>query len=94
MLKVGGKFEGVVIGAEAPRFKHRWFGVLEIMIDGSTYKFYMSGTIAQWFAEGDRVIVLVKKKEFLFLLKVTRCRKQKMPVQRSWLRVDPTSRTR
>lgn len=62
MLKVGGKFEGVVIGAEAPRFKHRWFGVLEIMIDGSTYKFYMSGTIAQWFAEGDRVIVLVKKK--------------------------------
>ena len=62
MLKIKEKYRGVVVGAAAPRFKHRWFGILEVLIGADVYKFYMSGTIAQWFVEGNEVEVIIKKK--------------------------------
>lgn len=61
MLRAGEKYRGVVIGAEAPRFKHRWFGILEVLVESEIYKLYMSGTIAQWFVEGDHVEIIVRR---------------------------------
>jgi ABC-type ATPase with predicted acetyltransferase domain len=45
---------GKVTGNEIPRFKHRWFGVLEIDA-GEKYRLYMTGNVAQWFLTGDEV---------------------------------------
>ncbi|WP_048151302.1 GNAT family N-acetyltransferase [Palaeococcus ferrophilus] len=54
---------GKVVGSEIPRFKHRWFGVLEVD-GGDRYRLYMSG-IAQWFLTGEEVEIeiLSKSKE-------------------------------
>ncbi|MDK2853592.1 MAG: uncharacterized protein PWQ92_486 [Thermococcaceae archaeon] len=51
---------GKVVGSEVPRFKHRWFGILEVEAE-ERYKLYMSG-IAQWFVTGDEVEIHVKNK--------------------------------
>ncbi|AIF70190.1 ABC transporter ATP-binding protein [Palaeococcus pacificus DY20341] len=50
---------GKVVGSELPRFKHRWFGILEVDIKGEIYKLYMSG-VAQWFVTGDEVEIYPK----------------------------------
>ena len=46
---------GRVVGKRVPRFRHRWFGILEVESEGELYKFYMTGNIAQWFLTGDVV---------------------------------------
>ena len=46
---------GKVVGSEIPRFKHRWFGILEVDADGDKYRLYMTGNVAQWFLSGDEV---------------------------------------
>ena len=48
---------GRVVGSEIPRFKHRWFGILEIEAGGERYELYMTGNVAQWFLTGDEVEV-------------------------------------
>ncbi|MDV3103529.1 ATP-binding cassette domain-containing protein [Thermococcus waiotapuensis] len=50
---------GKVAGNEIPRFKHRWFGVLDVETDDGTYRLYMTGTVAQWFLTGDEVEIEV-----------------------------------
>jgi len=62
MLVPGKTYSGVVVGAETARFKFRWFGVLEVLIGSDVYKLYLSGSIAQWFVEGDQVEIHVKNK--------------------------------
>ncbi|MHA1617458.1 MAG: GNAT family N-acetyltransferase [Candidatus Njordarchaeales archaeon] len=54
----GSKLLGEVVGAEITRFKHRWFGILEVKIGKEIIELYMSGTIAQWFVTGDKVELL------------------------------------
>jgi ABC-type ATPase with predicted acetyltransferase domain len=49
---------GKVAGNEIPRFKHRWFGVLEVDA-GEKYKLCMTGNAAQWFLTGDEVEIEV-----------------------------------
>ena len=46
---------GKVVGSEIPRFKHRWFGILEVEAEGEKYRLYMTGNVAQWFLSGDEV---------------------------------------
>ena len=48
------KIIGKIVETEVPRFKHRWFGVLEVAYKKQRYRLYMSGTIAQWFIEGEQ----------------------------------------
>ena len=62
MILRGKRYFGEVIGREAPRFKHRWFGILEVKIGSNIVSLYMSGTIAQWFLSGDKVEVIVKER--------------------------------
>ena len=52
---------GKVVGSEIPRFKHRWFGILEVEAKGERYKLYMSG-VAQWFVTGDDVEIHIKNR--------------------------------
>lgn len=52
---------GKVVGSEIPRFKHRWFGILEVEAKDEKYRLYMSG-VAQWFMTGDEVEIHVKEK--------------------------------
>lgn len=52
---------GKVVGSEIPRFKHRWFGILEVEADGEKYDLYMTGNVAQWFLTGDEVEVEILK---------------------------------
>ena len=58
--KRGNILTGEVVGKEIARFKHRWFGVLDVKIGKSILSLYMSGTIAQWFVTGDKVEILTK----------------------------------
>ncbi|WP_297499822.1 ATP-binding cassette domain-containing protein [Thermococcus sp.] len=50
---------GRVAGSNVPRFKHRWFGVLEVEAGGETYRLCMTGNVAQWFLTGDEVEIEV-----------------------------------
>lgn len=51
--------KGKVKESKIPKFKHRWFGVLEVETsEGEVYRLYMSG-VAQWFIEGDEVEIRV-----------------------------------
>ncbi|NJE75873.1 GNAT family N-acetyltransferase [Thermococcus sp. ES12] len=50
---------GEVVGSEIPRFKHRWFGILEVEAEGERYSLYMTGNVAQWFLSGDEVEIEV-----------------------------------
>lgn len=34
---------GRVVGKRVPRFRHRWFGILEVESEGELYKFYTTG---------------------------------------------------
>lgn len=52
---------GKVAGNEIPRFKHRWFGVLEVDA-GEKYRLYMTGNAAQWFLTGDEVEIEILSK--------------------------------
>ncbi len=61
MLKIGKTYTGEVVGAAIARFKHRWFGILEVRIMDEIFSLYMSGTIAQWFVSGDKVDLLIKR---------------------------------
>ncbi|WP_457752145.1 ATP-binding cassette domain-containing protein [Thermococcus sp.] len=49
---------GKVAGSEIPRFKYRWFGILEVEAD-EKYRLYMTGNVAQWFLSGDEVEIEV-----------------------------------
>ena len=51
--------KGKVVGNEIPRFKYRWFGVLDVESGEETYHLYMTGNVAQWFLTGDRVEIEV-----------------------------------
>ncbi|WP_297065624.1 hypothetical protein, partial [Thermococcus sp.] len=53
---------GKVTGNEIPRFKHRWFGVLEVEAEGERYRIYMTGNVAQWFLSGDEVEIEIMGK--------------------------------
>ncbi|MBP1913059.1 ABC-type ATPase with predicted acetyltransferase domain [Thermococcus stetteri] len=52
---------GKVAGNEIPRFKHRWFGVLDVDA-GEKYRLYMTGNVAQWFLTGDEVEIEILSK--------------------------------
>lgn len=53
---------GRVVGDRHARFKHRWFGILEVETDDCwRISLYMSGSVAQWFRNGERVDVNVLK---------------------------------
>jgi len=58
------RLEGEVVGSEIPRFKNRWFGILEVRTGDLFLSLYMSGTVAQWFRTGERVIVETRKPLF------------------------------
>jgi len=60
MIRKGDRYFGEVIGQEALRFKHRWFGVLEVKVNDNVLQLYMSGSISQWFLSGDQVEIYVK----------------------------------
>ncbi|MGQ4833979.1 MAG: ATP-binding cassette domain-containing protein [Candidatus Asgardarchaeia archaeon] len=62
MLTVGKEYIGEVTGSELPRFKNKWFGILEVEINKTRFSLYMSGNIAQWFKTGERVKIKVLKK--------------------------------
>ncbi|WP_297509917.1 ATP-binding cassette domain-containing protein [Thermococcus sp.] len=53
---------GKVAGSEIPRFKHRWFGVLDVETNTGTYRLYMTGNVAQWFLTGDEVEIEITDK--------------------------------
>ncbi|MGQ4893037.1 MAG: GNAT family N-acetyltransferase [Candidatus Njordarchaeia archaeon] len=53
--------KGFVTGKNLPRFKYRWFGILEVDIEGEIYQLYMTGNIAQWFLNGDAVEIEILK---------------------------------
>ncbi|NJE46588.1 GNAT family N-acetyltransferase [Thermococcus sp. GR7] len=53
---------GRVVGSEIPRFKHRWFGILEVETEEGKFRLYMTGNVAQWFLTGDEVEIKVKEK--------------------------------
>ncbi|WP_297064500.1 ATP-binding cassette domain-containing protein [Thermococcus sp.] len=53
---------GKVVGSEIPRFKHRWFGILEVEANGERYRLYMTGNVAQWFLTGDEVEIELMSK--------------------------------
>ncbi len=61
MIEKGNKYFGEVIGQEAPRFKHRWFGILEVKVNNSVVQLYMSGSVSQWFLSGDQIEIYVKE---------------------------------
>ncbi len=48
---------GRVVGTEIPRFKHKWFGILEVETQGKVLSLFMPGIIAQWFLTGEEVEV-------------------------------------
>ncbi|WP_048058186.1 GNAT family N-acetyltransferase [Pyrococcus yayanosii] len=50
---------GKIVAGKVPRFKHRWFGILDVDVGGEIYRLYMSG-IAQWLVEGDEVEIHIK----------------------------------
>ncbi len=52
---------GKVVGREIPKFKHRWFGTIDVEVEGKTYTLYTAG-VAKWIFEGDRVEIKVKSK--------------------------------
>ena len=56
------KIIGKVVETEIPRFKHRWFGTLEVEYEKQRYRLYMSGTIAQWFIEGETVEINILRR--------------------------------
>ncbi|HDI86372.1 MAG TPA: ABC transporter ATP-binding protein, partial [Candidatus Korarchaeota archaeon] len=55
------RLEGRVVGSEIPRFKSRWFGILQVEVDGSEISLLMSGTVAQWFDTGEPVLLEVRR---------------------------------
>jgi len=61
MLKVNTEYEGEVVGSEIPRFKHKWFGILEVKVNDTVLSLYMSGNIAQWFKTGEKIKLKVLK---------------------------------
>ena len=53
---------GRVVGDKSARFKHRWFGILQVETEeGQILSLYMSGSVAQWLKNGERVEVKVLK---------------------------------
>ena len=53
---------GRVVGDKSARFKHRWFGILQVETEeGRILSLYMSGSVAQWLKDGERVEVKVLK---------------------------------
>ncbi|MCW7079602.1 MAG: GNAT family N-acetyltransferase [Candidatus Methanospirare jalkutatii] len=53
---------GRVVGDKSARFKHRWFGILQVETEeGQILSLYMSGSVAQWLKDGERVEVKVLK---------------------------------
>ncbi len=52
---------GKIVGREIPKFKHRWFGTLDVEVNGRTYTLYTAG-VAKWLFEGDKVELVVKSK--------------------------------
>ena len=52
---------GKVVEREIPKFKHRWFGTLDIEADGKIYTVYTAG-VAKWLFEGDTVDLIIKSK--------------------------------
>jgi ABC-type ATPase with predicted acetyltransferase domain len=52
---------GSVVGREIPKFKHRWFGTLDIEANGQIYTIYTAG-VAKWLFEGDKVELIIKSK--------------------------------
>lgn len=62
MIRKGKRYFGEVIGREGSRFKHRWFGILEVRVNNNVTQLYMSGNISQWFLSGDQVEIYVKDK--------------------------------
>ncbi len=49
-----------MVGSEIPRFRSRWFGILQVEVDGSEVSLLMSGTVAQWFDTGEPVLLEVR----------------------------------
>ena len=52
---------GKVVGRDIPKFKHRWFGTIDVEADGKTYTLYTAG-VAKWLFEGDKVEIVIKSK--------------------------------
>lgn len=56
-MRSGSRLEGRVIGSEIPRFRSRWFGVLDVEVGGRRVSLLMSGTVAQWFETGETILL-------------------------------------
>jgi len=52
---------GKIVARDIPKFKHRWFGTLDVDVNGVTYTLYTSG-FAKWLFEGDKVDLVIKTK--------------------------------
>ncbi len=52
---------GEVVARDIPKFKHRWFGTLDVKVNDTVYTIYTSG-FAKWLFEGDKVDLVVKSK--------------------------------
>ena len=52
---------GEIVARDIPKFKHRWFGTLDIKVNNTTYTVYTSG-FAKWLFEGDKVDLVIKSK--------------------------------
>jgi len=61
-LKLNTPYYGVVKEAEIPKFKHKWFGILQVEIDGMPLSLYMTGNIAQWILTGEKVKIIPLQK--------------------------------
>ncbi len=55
---------GKIVAREIPKFKHRWFGTLDIEVNGTIYTVYTAG-VAKWLFEEDNVelVIISKPKE-------------------------------
>jgi len=52
---------GKVVDRDIPKFKHRWFGTVDVKVDDKVYTLYTAG-VAKWLFEGDKVELIIKSK--------------------------------
>ncbi|MCD6503178.1 MAG: GNAT family N-acetyltransferase [Euryarchaeota archaeon] len=65
---------GIVTGKREERFIHRWYGLLRVEGNGTTYTLKLAGNIAQWLKTSEKVEIVIEEKAYRSLKR----RKQKI----------------
>ena len=51
---------GTIAGKREERFIHRWYGLLRVKVEDTVYTLKMTGNVAQWFKDSERVEIVVE----------------------------------